>query len=106
MRITRPLMGAAVGAGALGATLALGLTMASAATGGSAGSTASHSPAATAASVKVAASPSPGRPLAHPGSRHKCPAGSRGHVSPGQPDARWRARQHGRWALTVQYGRR
>ena len=68
MRITRPLIGTAIGAGALGATLALGVTMASAST--SAGT--SHSAAKT-ATTSPAASPKAAR-----GSGHKCPGMSGG----------------------------
>ena len=66
MRITRPLIGTAVGAGALGASLALGLTMASASTSAHTGTASSHPAAASSPS----ASPSgPGRT----GTKHKCP---------------------------------
>jgi hypothetical protein len=66
VRITRPLIGTAIGAGALGATLALGLTMASASTTAHTG-TARSSPSA--ASSPSAGSPAPG----HTGTKHKCP---------------------------------
>ncbi|HSS89220.1 MAG TPA: hypothetical protein VLL69_07875 [Streptosporangiaceae bacterium] len=63
MRITRPLIGTAVGAGALGASLALGLTMASASTG-----TASSQTSATSSQ----ATPSPSAP-GHSRTGHPCP---------------------------------
>ena len=66
VRISRPLIGTAVGAGALGATLALGVTMASASTGADS-STVSHS-AVRAATSSAAATPKPAK-----GSGHKCP---------------------------------
>ncbi len=66
MRITRPLIGTAAGAGVLGASLALGLTMASA-------STSAHTPAArshlSATSSPAASPPAAGRT----GTKHKCP---------------------------------
>jgi hypothetical protein len=66
VRITRPLIGTAVGAGALGASLALGLTMASASTSAHTGTAGSHPAAAPSSS----ASPSvPGGK----GTKHKCP---------------------------------
>ena len=70
VRITRPLIGTAIGAGVLGATLALGVTMASAST--SAGT--SHS------AVKTGTSSSAATPAASPkpGSGHKCPGMSGG----------------------------
>ena len=64
VRITRPLVGTAIGAGVLGATLALGVTMASAST--STGT--SHSVAKTSAAASPAASPKPAQR-----SGHKCP---------------------------------
>ncbi|MGO9218148.1 MAG: hypothetical protein ACLP5E_10340, partial [Streptosporangiaceae bacterium] len=70
-RISRPLIGTAVGAGVLGATLALGVTMASASTG-AASSTVSHS-AGRAATSSAAATPKPAK-----GSGHKCPGMSGG----------------------------
>lgn len=70
MRISRPLIGTAIGAGALGATLALGVTMASASTDATASSrVTSHS----AQAATSAATPKP----AH-GSGHKCPGMSGG----------------------------
>ncbi len=42
MRITKPLIGTAAGAAALGATLAFGLTMASASTSSTSGAGSSH----------------------------------------------------------------
>ena len=60
MRITRPLIGTAIGAGVLGASLALGVTMASA-------STSTHSAVKTSTS-SAAATPKPAQ-----GSGHKCP---------------------------------
>lgn len=64
MRITRPLIGTAIGAGVLGASLALGVTMASA-------STSTHSAVKTStssAAATPAATPKPAQ-----GSGHKCP---------------------------------
>ncbi len=79
MRITRPVIGTAVGAGVLGAALTLGLTVASASTSGSAASGSSRT--ATATTATVPASPAPFR--AH--GTHKCPAGARhGMPRPGQ----------------------
>jgi hypothetical protein len=66
VKITRPLIGTAVGAGALGASLALGLTMASASTGAHTGTAASHPATASSPSARPAA---PGRT----GTKHKCP---------------------------------
>jgi len=76
VRITRPLIGTAVGAGALGASLALGLTMASASTGAHTGTAGSHPAAASSASASPSA---PGRT----GTKHKCPnmGGSGGNAS-------------------------
>ncbi|HEY7360498.1 MAG TPA: hypothetical protein VH642_06775 [Streptosporangiaceae bacterium] len=70
MRITRPLIGTAVGAAALGASLAVGLTMASASTGANAGTASSQTPA-----TSSQASPSPSaRPSAPGGSgKNPCP---------------------------------
>ena len=68
VRITRPLIGTAIGAGVLGATLALGVTMASAST--STGT--SHSAARTATTSPAA---SPGATM---GRGHKCPGMSGG----------------------------
>ncbi len=68
MRISRPLIGTAVGAGALGATLALGLTMASASTGAASSTVTSRSAATTSTAARPAATPRPS-----PGSGHKCP---------------------------------
>ncbi len=75
MRITRPLIGTAIGAGALGATLALSLTVASAATN-SVGAIPSHSSSTRPASPVV-----PNGGQAHrPGpATHACPDG--GHHS-------------------------
>ena len=71
MRISRPLIGTAVGAGALGASLALGLTMASASTGAASSTVTSHS------TVKASTSAATPKPVK--GSGHKCPgmSGSR-----------------------------
>jgi hypothetical protein len=66
VRITRPLIGTAVGAGALGASLALGLTMANASTTAHTGTAASHPPATSSPS---AGSQVPGRTPA----KHHCP---------------------------------
>jgi hypothetical protein len=63
VRITRPLIGTAIGAGLLGASLALGVTMASASTTHSAMKTSTSSGAAT-----PAATPKPAQV-----SGHKCP---------------------------------
>ena len=71
MRISRPLIATAVGAGALGATLALGVTMASASTGASSSAVTSHS--ASKAATSAAATPKPAK-----GSGHKCPGMSGG----------------------------
>ena len=69
MRITRPLIGTAVGAGALGASLALGLTMASASTSANTGTAGSQTPATSQASPSSSA-----RPSAPGGSgKHPCP---------------------------------
>ncbi len=68
MRISRPLIGTAVGAGALGATLALGLTMASASTGAASSTVTSRSAATTSTAARPAATPKPSQ-----GSGHKCP---------------------------------
>ena len=79
MRITRPLIGTAIGAGALGATLALGVTMASASTS----TAASHSAVKTStssAAASPAASPKPAR-----GSGHKCPNMSGGGTQHAMP---------------------
>jgi hypothetical protein len=75
VRITRPLIGTAVGAGALGASLALGLTMASASTSAHTGTAGSHPAAASSPSARPAA---PGT-----GTKHKCPnmGGSGNHAS-------------------------
>jgi hypothetical protein len=67
VRISRPLIGTAVGAGALGATLALGVTMASASTGAASSTVTSHS-AVRASTSSTAATPKPAK-----GSGHKCP---------------------------------
>ena len=67
MRISRPLIGTAVGAGVLGATLALGLTMASASTGAPSTVT-SRSAATTSSAASPSAAPKPAQ-----GSGHKCP---------------------------------
>ena len=77
MRITRPLIGTAVGAGALGASLALGLTMASASTSAHTGTAGSHPAAASSPSGSPSA---PG----HTGTKHKCPnmGGSGSNASP------------------------
>lgn len=77
MRITRPLIGTAVGAGALGATLALGLGMASAATTGHSGSAKSHSATASQAAASSAASSAPAQRTA----KHKCPNMGHGATS-------------------------
>jgi predicted dinucleotide-binding enzyme len=71
VRISRPLIGTAIGAGALGATLALGVTMASASASAASSAGTSHS-AKTATSAT--ATPKPAQ-----GSGHKCPgmSGSR-----------------------------
>ncbi len=74
MRISRPLIGTAVGAGALGATLALGLTMASASTGADSSTVTSRSAATTSS---AAATPS-ATPKPATGSGHKCPGMSGG----------------------------
>ena len=66
MRITRPLIGTAVGAGVLGASLAMGLTMASASSSASAPAARSH---LSATSSPAASSPAPGRT----GTKHRCP---------------------------------
>jgi hypothetical protein len=69
VRITRPLIGTAVGAGALGASLALGLTMASASTSANTGTAGSQTPATSQASAPPSA-----RPSAPGGSgKHPCP---------------------------------
>jgi hypothetical protein len=66
VRITRPLIGTAVGAGALGASLALGLTMASASTSAHTGTAGAHPAAASSPSARPAAP-------RHTGTKHKCP---------------------------------
>ncbi|MGP7998875.1 MAG: hypothetical protein ACLPKI_16395 [Streptosporangiaceae bacterium] len=73
MRISRPLLATAVGAGALGASLALGLTMASAATS-AAGSTGSSRSATTTASPTSGSTSPPARGAApRPAMNgHKC----------------------------------
>ena len=68
MRISRPLIGTAVGAGALGAILALGLTMASASTDAAPSTGTSRSAATTPTAARPAATPRPSQ-----GSAHKCP---------------------------------
>ena len=68
MRISRPLIGTAVGAGVLGATLALGLTMASASTGAAPSTVTSRSAATTSSAASPSAAPKPAQ-----GSGHKCP---------------------------------
>ena len=68
MKISRPLIGTAVGAGALGATLALGLTMASASTGAAPSTVTSRSAATTSSAATPSATPKPAT-----GSAHKCP---------------------------------
>ena len=68
MRISRPLIGTAVGAGALGATLALGLTMASASAGAAPSTVTSRSAATTSSAASPSATPKPAQ-----GSGHKCP---------------------------------
>ena len=78
MRITRPLIGTAVAAGALGATLALGLGMASAATTGHAASTKSQSAASSPASTSQATS-STATQRTTP--RHTCPNSGHGAAS-------------------------
>jgi hypothetical protein len=65
VRITRPLIGTAVGAGALGASLALGLTVASASTSAHTATTGSHPAAASSPSARPAAPGGTGK--------HKCP---------------------------------
>jgi len=75
VRISRPLIATAVGAGALGASLALGLTMASASTGAASSAVTSQSAARAATS---AATPKPAQ-----GNGHKCPG-----MSGGQPAQR------------------
>ena len=67
VRITRPLIGTAVGAGALGASLALGLTMASASTSTNTGSVSSQTSA-----TSSPATPSPSAPGSS-GTGHPCP---------------------------------
>jgi hypothetical protein len=67
VRITRPLIGTAVGAGALGASLALGLTMASASTG-----TAGSQTPATSSQAAPSASASPSAP-GNSRTGHPCP---------------------------------
>ena len=68
MKISRPLIGTAVGAGALGATLALGLTMASASTGAAPSTVTSRSAGTTSSAATPSATPKPAT-----GSAHKCP---------------------------------
>ena len=68
MKISRPLIGTAVGAGALGATLALGLTMASASTSAAPSTVTSRSAATTSSAASPSATPKPAT-----GSAHKCP---------------------------------
>ena len=65
MKITRPLIATALGAGALGASLALGVTMASASTGATSSAVTSHS--AVKSSASSATKPKPAK------SGHKCP---------------------------------
>ena len=67
MRITRPLIGTAIGAGALVASLALGLTMASASTGAHTGTAGSQTPV-----TSSRATPSPSAP-GRSGTGHPCP---------------------------------
>ena len=76
MRITRPLIGTAVGAAALGGSLALGLTMASASTGANTG-TASSQTSATSSQ----ASPSPSARPSAPGGSGKTPCPNMGGSS-------------------------
>jgi hypothetical protein len=71
VRITRPLIGTAVGAGALGVSLALGLTMASASTGAHTG-TASSQTSATSSQAAPSPSASPSAP-GRSGTGHPCP---------------------------------
>lgn len=83
MRITRPLIGTAVGAGALGATLALSLGMASAATTGHSATVKSHSAATSqAATSQVATSQATSSAAAQPATaKHKCPNMAHGGAS-------------------------
>lgn len=83
MRITRPLIGTAVGAGALGATLALGLGMASAAATGHSASTKPHSAATSQASAsQVGTSRGVGPAAAQRATaKHKCPNMAHGGTS-------------------------
>jgi hypothetical protein len=78
VRITRPLIGTAIGAGALGATLALGVTMASASTSTATSHSAVKSSVSSAA-ASPAASPKPR------GSGHKCPNMSGGGTQHSMP---------------------
>jgi membrane protease subunit (stomatin/prohibitin family) len=78
VRITRPLIGAAVGAGALGATLALGLGMASAATTGHPASTKSHAVTSSQASTSQATSSAATQRTA---AKHTCPNHGHGATS-------------------------
>ena len=78
MRITRPLIGTAIGAGALGATLALGLGVASAATTGHPASTKSHSAAGSQASTSQATSSTAAQRTT---ARHPCPNSGHGAAS-------------------------
>ena len=83
MRITRPLIGTAVGAGALGATLALGLGIASAATTGhsatakSQSATTSQAATSQAATSQATSSAAAQRTTA----KHKCPNMAHGATS-------------------------
>lgn len=72
VRIPKPLIGTAVGAGALGATLALGLTMASASTGSSSPARAAQTSATTSSSAR----PSAKSPSQATRTRHNCPHSS------------------------------
>jgi hypothetical protein len=81
VRITKPLIGTAVGSAVLGASLALGVSMASASTSSAA---ASHkSPAATSATpaaspapkASTAPGPMPGRKCTHMSGSARSPAG-------------------------------
>jgi hypothetical protein len=83
VRITRPLIGAAVGAGALGATLALGLGMASAATTGhSAGAKSNSATGSQASTSQVATSQATSSAAAQrTTARHTCPNHGHGAAS-------------------------
>jgi membrane protease subunit (stomatin/prohibitin family) len=78
VRITRPLIGTAVGAGALGATLALGLGMANAATTGHPASTKSHSATSSQASTSQATSSAAAQRTT---AKHTCPNHGHGATS-------------------------